>query len=90
MKYVMKLMFSGVISAAACVATIAYAEDCKSLQDDKNLIYAAKGYCFKDKEVQKEFGSECYTNRPSFGDAEKKRLAEIEEKQKQLKCPKKD
>lgn len=86
----MKFAFGGMLMAMTAFSTAANAEDCKSLQDDKNIIYASKGYCFKDKEAQAEFGTECHTNRPKFGEAETKRLAEIEAKQKELKCPKKD
>jgi hypothetical protein len=66
------------------------AEDCQSLQEQKNLIYSAHGYCFNDPAAQKEHGADCYTKKPKFSDAEKKRLAQIEEKQKALNCPKKD
>lgn len=72
--------------------TSAYADDakCKQLQDQKNLIYAAHGYCFKDPDAQKQYGADCHTKKPKFSDAESKRLAQIEDSQKSLNCPKKD
>ena len=92
MEHAMNIRLKAMLSCLiiASTATVTYAADCKALQDEKNLIYAAQGYCFKDKEAQKEFGTECHTNKPKFGAAESKRLAEIEEQQKQQKCPKKD
>ena len=85
-----KFMLSGILMSTAAFSFAANDQDCKKLQDEKNLILAAYGYCFKDKDAQKEYGTECQTKRPSFGAAEGKRFAEIEAKQKELKCPKKD
>ena len=87
MKTAMKLMLGGSLMALAISAS---AEDCKKLQDEKNLIYAAHGYCFKDKDAQKEFGTQCHTKNPKLSAAESKRVDEIATKQKELKCPKKD
>lgn len=91
MNTVMKVMLGSIIMTSAIAAFAANEPECKSLQDEKNLIYAAHGYCFKDKAAQAEFGKECYTNKkPNFGTAENKRLNEIEGKMKVLNCPKKD
>ena len=90
MNTAMKLLLGSTLISTALVTFAATDTDCKTLQDEKNLIYAAQGYCFKDKAAQAEFGNECHTNRPKFGAAETKRLAEIEAKQKELNCPKKD
>ena len=87
---IVKFIFSAILISSSVVAFAADDQECKKLQDEKNLIYAAHGYCFKDKSAQAEFGTECHTNKPKFGAAESKRLAEIEDKQKQLSCPKKD
>lgn len=88
MNTLLKTLFAASILFGAS-ATYA-AEDCKSLQEQKNLIYAAHGYCFNDPAAQKEYGADCHTKKPKFSDAENKRLAQIEEKQKALSCPKKD
>lgn len=90
MNTAMKLLLGGLLMSTALTTFAANEQECKKLQDEKNLIYAAQGYCFKDKAAQAEFGTDCHTNRPKFGAAESKRLAEIEGKQKQLNCPKKD
>ena len=87
MKTAMKLMLGSSLLALAISAS---ADECKALQDEKNLIYAAHGYCFKDKDAQKEFGTQCHTKNPKLSTAESKRVDEITAKQKDLKCPKKD
>ena len=71
----------------------AYAADaqCDKLQQQKALIHAAHGYCFKDEDAKKKYGnSDCHTKKPKFSGPEAKRLAQIEEKEKELNCPKKD
>lgn len=77
------LIFTGLVANT-------YAEDCKSLQEQKNVLYAAKGYCFKDPEAQAKYGADCHTKKPNFSEAESKRLAQIESRLKALNCPKKD
>lgn len=60
---------------------------CKQLQDDSNLIYAAKGFCFKDPEAKAKYGNEnCFTTKPKFSDKEQQRLNEIQQRQKELNC----
>lgn len=71
----------------------AYAADaqCDKLQQQKALIHAAHGYCFKDEDAKKKYGnSDCHTKKPKFSGPEAKRIAQIEEKEKELNCPKKD
>ena len=37
-------------------------QECKKLQDDYNLIYASKGFCFKDADAKAKYGNEnCHT-----------------------------
>lgn len=87
----MKLLQIALSAIALSGAATAFAaEDCQSLQDQKNLIYAAHGYCFKDPDAQKQYGADCYTKKPKLSDAESKRVAQIEDQQKTLNCPKKD
>ena len=88
MNTIIKLILGGSLLAIAIGASAA--DDCKKLQDEKNLIYAAHGYCFKDKDAQKEFGTQCHTKNPKLSNAESKRIAQINANQKELKCPKKD
>lgn len=66
----------------------AYASEaeCKKLKNDHDVIYAAKGFCFKDEEAKKKFGTDCYTSNPKFSDKEQQRLDEIKARQKQLGC----
>ena len=73
------------------VASTAYAADaaqeCKKLQDESNVIYAAKGFCFKDPEAKEKYGNEnCFTNKPKFSEKEQQRLDAIKERQKELNC----
>ncbi len=63
------------------------AQECKKLQDDYNVIYASKGFCFKDPEAKAKFGNDnCFTSKPKFSDKEQQRLDEIKARQKELKC----
>ena len=32
-------------------------QECKKLQDDYNLIYASKGFCFKDADAKAKYGN---------------------------------
>ena len=62
-------------------------QECKKLQDDYNLIYASKGFCFKDADAKAKYGNEnCHTTKPKFSDREQQRLDEIKERQKELNC----
>ncbi|NNP73805.1 YARHG domain-containing protein [Acinetobacter defluvii] len=63
------------------------AQECKKLQDDYNVIYASKGFCFKDPEAKAKFGNEnCFTSKPKFSEKEQQKLDQIAERQKELKC----
>ncbi len=87
----MKVVLASLLFCGGIATVQANEQECQKLQEQKSLIYAAHGYCFKDKTAQKQYGNDdCHTNRPKFSDAENKRLAQIEEKQKTLNCPKKD
>lgn len=83
------------ISIALLVATVfggsAYAADavqeCKKLQDDSNVIYASKGFCFKDPEAKAKYGNDnCFTSKPKFSEKEQQRLDAIKQRQKELNC----
>lgn len=51
-------------------------QDCKKLQDDYNLIYASKGFCFKELKPSTAMRN-CHTTKPKFSDKEQQRLDEI-------------
>ncbi|MEG0652184.1 MAG: YARHG domain-containing protein [Acinetobacter sp.] len=62
-------------------------QECKKLQDDYNVIYASKGFCFKDPEAKAKYGNDnCYTSKPKFSEKEQQRLDSIKERQKELNC----
>ena len=45
-------VFTGMVSLAGFSAQAATPEqECQKLQDDYNLIYASKGFCFKDQDA---------------------------------------
>jgi hypothetical protein len=62
-------------------------QECQKLKDDYNVIYASKGFCFKDPEAKAKFGNEnCFTSKPKFSEREQQRLDEIKARQKELNC----
>ena len=68
-------------------AFAANAQECKKLQDDSNVIYASKGFCFKDPEAKAKYGNDnCYTSKPKFSEKEQQKLDSIKERQKELNC----
>lgn len=84
----MKKLF--VMICAGMLSTYALAtpnQTCQKLQDDYNLIYAAKGFCFKDSESISKYGNDnCFTTKPKFSEREQQRLDQIKEDQKTLNC----
>ena len=79
------------LGMATLLASSAYAADaaqeCKKLQDDSNVIYASKGFCFKDPEAKAKYGNDnCFTSKPKFSEKEQQRLDAIKERQKELNC----
>jgi hypothetical protein len=69
-------------------SALASEQECKKLQQDSDVIYAAKGFCFKDPDTKARFNnnSDCYTSKPKFSDAEQARLDQIKARQKELQC----
>ena len=62
-------------------------QECQKLKNDHDVIYASKGFCFKDPEAKARFGNEnCHTTKPKFSDKEQQRLDEIKARQKELNC----
>lgn len=76
------------VSLSAGVSAFAdTAKECEKLKDDYNIIYAAKGFCFKDPETKAKFGNEnCNTTKPKFSEKEQQKLDSIKERQKELNC----
>lgn len=75
-------MFVGVQAYAADTSP-----ECQKLQNDYNVIYASKGFCFKDPDAKAKFGNEnCFTSKPKFSEKEQQRLDEIKARQKELNC----
>ena len=62
-------------------------QECQKLKNDHDVIYASKGFCFKDPEAKVKFGNDnCYTTKPKFSEKEQQRLDSIKERQKELNC----
>lgn len=84
-----------IVAACAGIATLigastsvfASEQECQKLKSDHDVIYASKGFCFKDPDAKAKFGNEnCYTTKPKFSEKEQKRLDEIRDRQKELNC----
>ncbi len=51
----MVAVFTGMVSIASLGVQAATPEqECQKLQDDYNLIYASKGFCFKDPDAKEK------------------------------------
>lgn len=62
-------------------------QECQKLKNDHDVIYASKGFCFKDPEAKAKYGNDnCYTSKPKFSEKEQQRLDSIKERQKELNC----
>ncbi|ESK56335.1 MAG: YARHG domain-containing protein [Moraxellaceae bacterium] len=81
-------VFAGLVTLIGFNAQAATPEqECKKLQDDHNLLYASKDFCFKDADAKAKFGNEnCRTTKPKFSDKEQQLLDKIKERQKELNC----
>ncbi|EZQ10456.1 MULTISPECIES: YARHG domain-containing protein [unclassified Acinetobacter] len=81
----------GLITAVSVSAGVnAFADttkECEKLKDDYNIIYASKGFCFKDPDTKAKFGNEnCNTTKPKFSEKEQQKLDSIKQRQKELNC----
>ncbi len=71
----------------ASTSVLASEQECKKLKNDHDVIYASKGFCFKDPEAKAKFGNDnCYTTKPKFSEKEQQRLDVIKDRQKELNC----
>ncbi|MDQ8935973.1 YARHG domain-containing protein [Acinetobacter rudis] len=79
-------MFS-IVAFSFSSHSMATSAECQKLQDDYNVIYASKGFCFKDADAKAKYGNDnCFTSKPKFSEKEQQRLDEIKARQKELKC----
>ncbi|MHA3892768.1 YARHG domain-containing protein [Acinetobacter sp. GXMZU3951] len=86
-----KLLIACLTGLSTLVAASVFAatpeQECQKLKNDHDVIYASKGFCFKDPEAKAKFGNEnCYTTKPKFSEKEQQRLDEIKARQKELNC----
>ena len=62
-------------------------QECQQLKNDHDVIYASKGFWFKDPEAKAKFGNDnCYTTKPKFSEKGQQRLDAIKDRQKELNC----
>jgi hypothetical protein len=86
-----KLTVATVMSFAALLwastSVLASEQECKKLKNDHDVIYASKGFCFKDPDAKAKYGNDnCYTTKPKFSEKEQQRLDAIKDRQKELNC----
>ena len=67
-------------------SALASEQECQKLKNQHNVIYAAKGFCFKDKDAKEKFNKNCFTTDPKFSEKEQQKLDEIKQRQKELNC----
>lgn len=83
----MKKFILPLLLGTFATSSFAAASNCQQLQDDYNLIYASKGFCFKDPAAIAKYGNDnCHTSKPKFSEKEQQRLDQIKEQQKTLNC----
>lgn len=85
-----KVLIGFIAACSMSIGVSAFADnakECEKLKDDYNVIYAAKGFCFKDPEAKAKFGDEnCNTTKPKFSEKEQQKLDSIKVRQKELNC----
>ena len=85
-----KLFVAALVGSAtlfgASTSVLASEQECKKLKNDHDVIYASKGFCFKDPEAKAKFNDNCYTTKPKFSEKEQQRLDAIKDRQKELNC----
>ncbi len=87
----MNKLFLALIAAFTMSAGVtAFADttkECEKIKDEYNIIYAAKGFCFKDPDAKAKYGNEnCNTTKPKFSEREQQKLDAIKARQKELNC----
>ena len=80
------VLCAGLSTLALSTAVMASEAECQKLKNEYEVIYAAKGFCFADKEAKEKFNKNCYTTKPKFSDKEQEKLDAIKNRQKELNC----
>lgn len=85
-----KFFLAGLAALTMSVGVSAFADtakECEKITDQYNIIYAAKGFCFKDPAAKAKYGDEnCTNTKPKFSEKEQQKLDEIKARQKELNC----
>lgn len=79
-------LFAGAMIVVAPLSAMASEAECKKLKNEQEVIYAAKGFCFGEKDAKEKFNKDCFTSKPKFSDKEKEKLDAIKQRQKELNC----
>lgn len=86
-KFIVAMFASFVTLIGANTFAASADQECQKLKNDHDVIYASKGFCFKDIEAKAKFGNDnCYTTKPKFSEKEQQKLDTIKERQKELNC----
>ena len=82
------VLLASLTTLLSATTALANVQQCQKLQDDYDVIYASKGFCFKDPAKQARFdGKNCHVSKePKFSEKEQQRLDQIKQKQKELNC----
>ena len=86
MKKLNLALLAGLSALMMSATATASEQECQKLKNQHNVIYAAKGFCFKDKEAKEKFNKNCFTSDPKFNEKEQQKLDEIKQRQKELNC----
>ena len=83
MKNSVQMALAAIIMLSSAGA--AYANDCKALKRKNDIIYASKGFCFKNPEP-KGLNDNCHTTKPKFSAQERQILDDIKKEMKDKGC----
>lgn len=86
MKQLMIAVLASISASLFMGSAFAAEQECQKLKNDSDVIYAAKGFCFKDPEAKAKFNDNCYTSKPKFSEKEQQKLDAIKQRQKELNC----
>ena len=86
MKHLAITLIASIFASLSISTAFASEQECKKLKNENDVIYAAKGFCFKDPEAKAKFNDNCFTTKPKFSPKEQEKLDEIKARQKELNC----
>jgi type II secretory pathway component PulC len=86
MKRLAVIAVASIFASLSISTAFASEQECKKLKNESDVIYAAKGFCFKDPEAKAKFNDNCFTTKPKFTPKEQEKLDAIKERQKELNC----